>query len=63
MNEPGPCVIEDCAGKTTSRSGLCTKHWLGLPAALRKKWWDATDYAKKAPSAELLAEVQAAARA
>ncbi len=29
------------------------KHWFKLPLALRKRWWEETDYGKKEPSEEL----------
>jgi len=33
------------------------KHWFFLPLALRKRWWEETDYGKKEPSEELKREV------
>lgn len=36
------------------------KHWFGLPLALRKRWWEETEYGKKEASEELKKEVDAA---
>jgi len=36
------------------------KHWFALPLALRKLWWEETDYGKKEASAELKRKVEAA---
>jgi hypothetical protein len=35
------------------------KHWFNLPLALRKRWWEETEYGKKEPSDELKQAVQA----
>lgn len=31
--------------------------WFDIPIALRKRWWEETDYNRREPSAELIAEV------
>jgi len=33
------------------------KHWFALPLALRRRWWEETDYGKKEPDAALKTEV------
>jgi hypothetical protein len=30
-----------------------SRHWFRLPLALRKRWWEETEYGKKEPSEEL----------
>lgn len=37
-------------------------HWFKLPMALRKRWWDETEYGKIAPSADLQRAVDEAIR-
>jgi len=37
-----------------------SKHWFGLSLALRKRYWDETEYGTKEPSEELKREIEAA---
>ena len=34
-------------------------HWFKLPLDLRRRWWEETEFGKKAPSEKLKQEVQA----
>ena len=36
------------------------EEWFSLPLKLRVRWWDETDYSKRAPSPELVAEINKA---
>lgn len=45
---------------TNDKRYFTTEEWKRLPLKLREKFWDETNFAKRAPSEELLAELRAA---
>lgn len=54
------CAIPGC--RNPAVSSLCTQHWRMLPLSLRMRWWEDTDYGRRRPSAELVAETISAMR-
>lgn len=45
---------------TNDKRYFTVDEWKKLPLKLREKFWDETDFAKRPPSEELLAELRAA---
>jgi len=55
----GQCV--SCGAETPDRH-FCRAHWHKLPLKLRQRWWTETEFSRREPSSELLADVLAALR-
>jgi len=54
------CII---CGKPTDVVGfVCRAEWFATPLPLRKRFWRETNYAREAPSSDLIAAFQAAHR-
>jgi hypothetical protein len=49
------CLVPGCNEPTTQK--LCGQHWFKLPLALRRRWWDETDWGKKDPGVELMTAI------
>jgi len=45
---------------TNDKMDFTTEEWKQLPLALRQKFWEETNFAKRPPSDALLAELRAA---
>jgi hypothetical protein len=43
--------------RTMKLDNEMAKHWFALPLALRRRWWEETEYGKKEPSEKLKREV------